>query len=186
VDSIDREILHELSKNGRATLQSISEKVGISRVAIAKRLEKLIENNIIGIHAMINIKKLDYKVLKVEADLDEKSRKLLLKRLKNCPRVIFATEITGEYNFELFLCSFELETIKMMIEKIIKPYCKKIRVTLSSVPEIPHFIYLPVAPIDEDIQPCGEDCKECSFKELCLCCQFSEIYKFKKGIEGGE
>ena len=54
MDEIDKIIIHLLKENGRMSLTELGEHIGISRVAVRKRIKKLEETGIIcGYKAVI-------------------------------------------------------------------------------------------------------------------------------------
>ena len=48
-DNLDTEIIEKLSKNGRISLTDLSEGMELSRVAVANRIEKLIQNDLLKV-----------------------------------------------------------------------------------------------------------------------------------------
>lgn len=58
-DDIDKKLLEELVENGRISYVELSEKVGLSRVAVKDRIENLINNGVIEkFSAVINSEKI--------------------------------------------------------------------------------------------------------------------------------
>ena len=62
-DALDWKILSELQKDARMSFSELSEKVSLSRPAVAERVKRLEEANIItGYSANINLKALGYPI----------------------------------------------------------------------------------------------------------------------------
>ncbi|HID42974.1 MAG TPA: winged helix-turn-helix transcriptional regulator [Archaeoglobaceae archaeon] len=59
MDERDRKIISILQKNGRITLSEISKNIGISSMGIKKRIDKLKNNNLMKVKALLNTKKLE-------------------------------------------------------------------------------------------------------------------------------
>jgi len=54
MDETDKKIITLLQEDGRATLQEISQHIGLTSMGTKKRLEKLQKNKTIKIQALIN------------------------------------------------------------------------------------------------------------------------------------
>ena len=74
LDDIDKQIIGKLAKDGRLSLTNLSNGMDISRVAIATRIDKLIESGILKISASLNLDKLNYQTLIVEMQVPKKQQ----------------------------------------------------------------------------------------------------------------
>jgi len=54
MDDIDKNLISILQKNGRTSLSDIGKKLGMSHVAVSKRLDKLVGANLVQITAGVN------------------------------------------------------------------------------------------------------------------------------------
>ena len=180
IDKVDRLILSFLIKNGRITLQEISSKIGISRVAIAKRIEKLEKEGLIKFSCLLDLKKLNWRFFIVNID-SKNPNETLANICKNCPRVILITKMTGNYNLQIICASYDLQTLRCFIEKRLKPNARKCEVLIAEPPEEPQFLYISLEN-DES----KNECNSCEFKTSCLGCPLTKNYKYKNSIEGAE
>jgi DNA-binding Lrp family transcriptional regulator len=111
IDKLDKEIMAFLYEDGRATLTSLGSKLGpalnndkegISHVAVQKRLQKLIENEIIKVQANLNVVQLGYISAIVMIETKEyDAQKRIIERFRLCPRVVFMDLVSGNYNIIL-------------------------------------------------------------------------------------
>ena len=104
LDPIDQRIIEKLSDNGRISLTELSDGAELSRVAIANRIEKLIQNGLLRVSAMLNLDLLNYQTLIVELQIENGMRSEFKRLILNCPKVVQAFEITGQFN-HLLICS---------------------------------------------------------------------------------
>ena len=58
LDPIDIQIVNKLNSNGRISLTELAEDINLSRVAIANRIEKLVQNELMQVTASLNLEKL--------------------------------------------------------------------------------------------------------------------------------
>ena len=87
VDEKDLKIISRLQEDGRKSLSVIEKKIGITSVAIWKRLKKLLAEKMIKISANINVTKLFPKVGVINSEIEhyDLMQSLILK-YENCPR----------------------------------------------------------------------------------------------------
>lgn len=102
-DEIDRQLIALLRKNGRLTNKEASQKLGISRIAVQRRISRLCEEDIIHITVFVNPTKSDAR-LGVALGLDvayteiEKTIDTLLKH----PRVARVSKTLGRFNLFIY------------------------------------------------------------------------------------
>ncbi|MHA1489429.1 MAG: GAF domain-containing protein [Promethearchaeota archaeon] len=118
IDHMDKQILHELCKNGKISLQDLSEKIYkldgelMSNTGIKNRIIKLIDSEILNIQGNINIQKLNYQIAFLLIELKRYEDIEKYKQLQsNCPRTILLAKITGRYHLILSLVGRNLEDI---------------------------------------------------------------------------
>jgi len=71
IDDVDSKIIHLLKKNGRTPNTELAKKLKISETAIRKRLKRLFENEMIQVVAVVNHRKIGYKLegnIKIKID----------------------------------------------------------------------------------------------------------------------
>jgi len=142
IDEIDRKIIGKLSKNGRLSLTELSEGTGISRVAIASRIEKLENASLLKVCAALNLEKLNYQTLLVELQIDPSKTKVFRKTIENDPRILHSFEITGQFNHLLICVARNNLTLRHFIENDLKKFSKDCKVTLSSNPQTSSYVLL--------------------------------------------
>ena len=104
LDYIDEHIIEKLKHDGRTSLTDLSEGSDLSRVAIANRIEKLQQNGLLKVSALLNIEKLNYNTLIVELQVANEKKAEFRKMISGCSKVMQAFEISGQHN-HLLICS---------------------------------------------------------------------------------
>jgi Lrp/AsnC family transcriptional regulator for asnA, asnC and gidA len=183
MDEIDKKIISILQKDGRASLSSIGKELGISHVAVSKRLENLYEK-IVKISAGLNAEYLGYRIAIVNAEVETSERlRELIEIFSKCPRIVFLATITGTYNLMTIMVAEDADTLNAIIEVCSVRAHKGVRrseAIIGDAPIIPK--YLPIKIIvtkkDEDA-PCGINCGKClRYKEKkCLGCPATKYYR---------
>ncbi len=106
MDKIDRKILAELQSNGRASLQEISQAVGLSSTPCWTRMKKMEETGVIERYTVsLNAQALGLgDTVLVQVTLDSHSDNTLEKfgeMLATIPEVVEAYLVSGEYDYLL-------------------------------------------------------------------------------------
>ena len=184
LDEIDKKLIEMLTTNGRRSLSEMGKKLGLSHVAIKKRLDKLCTKNIMKIVSAINFSRLKLKAVMILAevrtsgDIDK-----ILKKYSNCPRMVLLSTAMGRFNLIAIMVGENDSTIESILtvcsfrrEKGIM----KSEIHLINSISIPKFI--PIKIIAEKrgtIAPCGMDCSNCKryLQGLCLACPATEVYR---------
>ena len=116
-DQKDIKILIELSKNARAPLIDISERVGLSPDAVNRRIKNLEKEGVIqGYRAMIDITKLGYQFYKADIRLTKYSEiNELYLFCQNHPNIYQIDKTIGGETFEV---EFHVKSLKDMFDII--------------------------------------------------------------------
>jgi len=146
IDGIDKQIIDKLSKNGRLSLTELSEGTGISRVAVASRIEKLEKAGLLKVCAALNLEKLNYQTLVVEMQVDQSKAIAFRKLVAVHPKVLHSFEVTGPFNYLLICTARNNQTLRHFIENELKKFARDCRVTLSSNPQA----YVPIKSLEEE------------------------------------
>lgn len=99
IDEIDRQIIHILQEDGRTSNVDVARQIGVTEGTIRKRLERLLESNIIRVAALLDPPKIGYTIhtiicLKVELSaIDD-----VIERLLHKPEVRSIDRVTGEFD----------------------------------------------------------------------------------------
>ena len=102
LDEYDYQIFKTLNKNGRMSDTELAERIGLSRTAVSRRREKLQEDGILDILAVIVLQETDLSygdasiVLDQEATLDE--RNTLIEGLMDAEMIYSVDSCMGPYD----------------------------------------------------------------------------------------
>ncbi len=101
LDEIDVTILSSLSKNGRYSIKYLSDITGISKPAVKKRIDNLIEDGIIeGFTTRLNIKKFGYNLIfySMVRVSDANHSVEVAEKLRDIKEIFLVDLITGDYD----------------------------------------------------------------------------------------
>src|SRR3989338_1703195 len=132
LDHIDEHIIQKLGENGRISLTELSNSSELSRVAIANRIEKLQQLGLLKVSALLNLDKLNYQTLVVELQIDNAKKKEFKKIILDCPKILQAFEVTGQYSHLLICAAKSNNLLRKFVEDVLKKYANDCRVTLAS------------------------------------------------------
>jgi|Deesub1362A_J573_1020465.scaffolds.fasta_scaffold00131_32 DNA-binding Lrp family transcriptional regulator len=168
MDEKDCTIYEMLNEDGRKKIVEIAKVIGFSPPSTKERVEKLIKNKDIKVKALLNVQKKKWKtaVCNIQVSSMEEALKLA-DTFKNCPRVIFATTMTGAYNLILILVAKDTAVLESAIENGIRPVSsiKKLDISIGEAPILPGFLDIRINPVSKE-PPCGEkSCSECYLYE---------------------
>jgi DNA-binding Lrp family transcriptional regulator len=186
LDKIDRKIISQLQLDGRTSLKDLSELVGYTSMGVKKRINKLLENGDISVSALVNVdsSNLCAAVVLLEVDSSESMNKLL-KRFRECPRVINLFSTLGGYNITAFIIAEDQSTLdSISIEKCSLRSNEGIR--RSEIYPISEVHYSPfilvrqyLAKRQREISPCNVECGYCQRyeEEKCVGCPATHYYR---------
>jgi Lrp/AsnC family leucine-responsive transcriptional regulator len=126
MDKIDRKILSELQHNGRASLQEISQAVGLSSTPCWTRMKKLEATGVIERYTVnLNAEALGLgETVMVQVTLDSHSDNTLEKfgeTLASIPEVVEAYLVSGEYDYLLRIAVKDTKDYERLLrEKLYK------------------------------------------------------------------
>ena len=126
MDKIDRKILAELQHNGRASLQEISQAVGLSSTPCWTRMKRLEETGVIERYTVnLNAEALGLgETVMVQVTLDSHSDNTLEKfgeTLASIPEVVEAYLVSGEYDYLLRIAVKDTKDYERLLrEKLYK------------------------------------------------------------------
>ena len=185
MDDIDKKLVSILQKKGRTSLSDIGKKLGMSHVAVSKRLDKLVGSNLIQITAGVNTESLDTKIffMGLETENMEVAERIQ-ENYKNCPRLLMIAPVTGRYNIFVVMIAedtWSLESIIGTCSIRTDPGVRRSESWFGNAPIYPQFIPLDLAPATtgSTISPCGRDCGACNryLADKCLGCPQSTVYR---------
>jgi Lrp/AsnC family leucine-responsive transcriptional regulator len=187
LDDKDKKMVSILQKNGRTSLSEIGESLGMSHVAVSKRLDKLIKENKVTLTAGINSEYLDVKLLFMgleteTLDIAEKIKK----KYENCPRLIMFAPVTGRYNvFAIMIAedTWSLESIIGTCSMRTEQGVRKSESWFGNAPLMPQHLILDLSPsqLGKTVAPCYMDCEGCKryTTDKCVGCPSTTTYKGK-------
>jgi Lrp/AsnC family transcriptional regulator, regulator for asnA, asnC and gidA len=121
IDDIDRQIVQELTVDGRIPFTVLAEKIGFSTNTILKRYNKLVENGSIKVSIQIDPKKLGYASI-----LDFNIAFTTLRSLSDdivdafskIPDIIIITKTSGDYDLQLTAMIRDVEQLFAIQDQI--------------------------------------------------------------------
>ena len=183
MDQKTKLLISELEKNGRISLTKLGKKLGVSHVAIKKRLENLLNKNAIKISLQLNTSKLGLKIaaINIEVESYEKLKKLI-GIFKECPRTFFVASTTGKFNLLVLIYAEDIETLRSILDVCSIRTREGVRKSEVSVGEIisPEFLPLNVTQNNNrKITPCGLNCNKCEKFHMnkCVGCSATVNYR---------
>lgn len=186
MDEIDRHIISKLENDGRITYERLAKDLGMTGVAVKKRINKLIAGDLIFIGSQMNTRALGYFLNLVLLEVDNNEHmKEIIEVFGRCPRVISMFTGLGRYNLIVLTLAEDRRTLESELiggcslrskEGIRKSEVIQLEAKLHS-PFLPVRSYL--ATKDAEYAPCGLLCASCErYKaELCLGCPATRFYR---------
>lgn len=185
LDDIDKKLVSILQKNGRTSLSEIGKNLGMSHVAVSKRLDKLVQADLVKITAGVNAEYLDAKVLFMGLETEDMEvAERIQKKYMDCPRLLMFAPVTGRYNvFAVMVAedTWSLESIIGTCSMRTEPGVRRSESWFGNAPVKPKFLQVDLAPniSGSSISPCGRDCASCRryIADKCVGCPPTEVYK---------
>ena len=186
MDEVDRKIISQLQLDGRTTLEELGKITGYTSMGAKKRIDKLLEREVIKVSALLNLRPLNLCaaiVLLEIASADAMQR--LLDRFRDCPRVVHIFTTLGGYNLIALVVAEDQDTLESIsMEKCSLRSSEGIR--RSEFYPIGNIHYSPFLAIREHlthkektISPCNVDCRPCQrYKaKKCVGCPATTYYR---------
>jgi len=121
LDEIDKKILMQLQREGRAQRNKLSEIVKLSVPSVSERMRKLENNGLIkGYHAVLDDKKFNFDILAfVSVEVDDSSlyKKFVAQAMEE-PEVLECHSITGDGSHFLKIRTHNTETFEKLLSRI--------------------------------------------------------------------
>ena len=185
MDDTDKRLISKLQRDGRTSLSEIGKELGMSHVAVSKRLDKLLKANVVKISAGINSEVLDTKVLFLGMETENMDvAEKIKKKYAHCPRLLMFAPVTGTYNlFAMMIAedTWSLESILGTCSMRAEPGIRKSETWFGNAPLIPEYLQLDLAPNQTGTTkaPCKSDCEKCNrfLIDKCVGCPTTSVYK---------
>jgi DNA-binding Lrp family transcriptional regulator len=119
IDDIDKNILKLIKHNSRCSYESLSSKVGLSRNAVKRRIQKLETQKVIaGYKAFINFHHLNKHSFKIFIKYNNSKREQetsLLETLKNKIGILATLKLLGKWNLDIEIHEEDIKTLQKFI-----------------------------------------------------------------------
>jgi len=110
LDDIDRSIIYELQRDGKASSRDIAEKLNVSDGTVRFRINKLVKKDILRITASLNpFAFADGIIAMVGMELEKRTHAATMDKIASLSGVLSVCNVTGKYDLmvEVFLESRE-------------------------------------------------------------------------------
>ncbi len=180
LDSLDLAIIQQLQRDARASISSLSEKVGSSRPTVTARLRRLMDQGLVVITGGLNFRQLGFKMTQVGLEVkNEDTRVEVEQMLKGCPRVLNIFRTPEKANIQITVWGEDENTVKSTIESFRDIPNVEIVYTHYMGTPIHGDITVGVCLAESEETPCGKTCATCHryLNEYCIGCPISTEYK---------
>ena len=100
MSGIDKKIISMLTKDGRISLTDMGRALGVTHVAVGKRLNRLVQEGYVRVQGLLSPDKLGLKLVLIFAEVESpQDMQKLVENFKECPRMVFLATLMGGYNF---------------------------------------------------------------------------------------
>ena len=185
IDNVDKKLVSILLENGRTSLSEIGKQLGMSHVAVSKRLDKLVSKKLVKVTAAVNAEAVDAKVLFI--GLETESMEVadrIEKKYAHCPRLLMLAPVTGRYNLFAVMVAedtFSLESILGTCSMRTEEGVRRSESWFGNAPVVPKYLPIDLSPKSKKTgaSPCGRICRDCTrYKsDKCVGCPPSDVYK---------
>jgi len=137
VDDTDRAILAELRKNPQASNKSLAQKLGVSEMTIANRIDRLISDRLMKITTQRDVRTLGLNVLGfIEIYVNDEDVKTVGRRIGDVPNVIAATIQADHPQIIVMLAARDTVQLSHLLEAEIAPIAGVNRAVTSMCLEV--------------------------------------------------
>ena len=186
MDEVDRKIIQQLQENGRTTFEELRKVVGFTSMGVKKRVDKLLEEEVIKVSTSLNLKSLSLCAAIVLLEMENADvMQHLLERFRDCPRVVHIFTTLGGYNIIALVVAENQETLQSIsMEKCSLRSSEGIR--RSEFYPIGNIHFSPFLPVREHLThkeminaPCHVDCIPCIRYQTnsCVGCPATSCYR---------
>jgi DNA-binding Lrp family transcriptional regulator len=119
IDEIDRRIADILAENGRISMESLGEAIGIPPYIAKRRYRKLKNNGILKVTIQVNPNKIGYHALCVFFTVTSKERTgLIIEKISKIPDIISIMKTTGDYDLQIYAMIQDLDRLLSIQEEL--------------------------------------------------------------------
>jgi Lrp/AsnC family transcriptional regulator for asnA, asnC and gidA len=118
LDNISRQILLSLSEDGRSSYTKIAKQLKIKLSTVSKKVNNLLDNDVIVIQAVPNLKKIGYKVMVVIAmDVELSEVRNVCDKLVDNPDISSIVTTFGRFDIILFAEFYNLDELNRLVRE---------------------------------------------------------------------
>jgi len=181
IDELDLRIVDLLSEDPRKPIKNIAEKMNVTRLTVARRLNKLVKNGLIAVNVGLNLKKLGFRTAYIGFEIKGQGKKRqVIESLTKCPRVLTILQPEEEANMMIYCYGETNSTLESFIETMRDSFTDRIiYVHYSEPPIYPEKVCVKTYPEKSNAAPCGRICEDCeNYKSgRCLGCPAVKAYR---------
>jgi DNA-binding Lrp family transcriptional regulator len=185
MDEVDWKVIKQLQLDGRKTFRELGEAIGFTGLGARKRIDKLLEKDVIQISTLVNIENLDFQLALILLDMETvDDMKRTIDRYRYCPRIINLFTTLGGYNLVVLMVAENQDTLECeSMEKCSLRSGEGIRRSeFYPVGKIHYSPFLPLRSFQierTNVTPCGVDCRNCEGFQIhkCLGCPSTLYYQ---------
>lgn len=119
-DETDRQLIALLRKNGRLTNKEASQKLGVSRIAVQRRISRLCEEGIIAITVFLNPTKTDAPLgIVIGLDVTHSEIGKTIETLLEHPRVARVSKTQGRFNLFVYATFLEINEMSRFFFEVL-------------------------------------------------------------------
>jgi len=186
IDNVDRKIISELLKDGRASYVKLGKAVGYSIMGAKRRVMKMLSEDLIRISADVNIEKMNLQAALILVEFE--SRDALnecLEKFEKCPRIINMFTLFAGYNLAALIIAEDKDTLESeSIERCSLKCSRGIRRTefypIGTVFFSPFLkVRMDLVTRNKEVAPCNVRCDSCERyqSDKCVGCPATVFYK---------
>lgn len=122
IDDIDRAIVAELRKNGRATNQQIADRLNLTAATVSSRIRRMEDDNLLRVVAVSDFAAHGLNVLmEIAVEVDGRPASEVVTDLAAFPEVFAAHVVAGSYDIDLLVALHDFaELPDLLLEKLSK------------------------------------------------------------------
>ncbi|HEC40538.1 hypothetical protein LCGC14_0901970 [marine sediment metagenome] len=151
VDETDAKIIKLIQEDPSRSHSSIAREINISQPTVGIRIKKLKESGILQIQPGINFKNANIKLIMVH--LGVKNPTKVLEMAKNCPLMLNAFKISGEYNVSIFLAGTNIRQLYTVVNHHFRANSEVQKVSMELITEFAKNFILPMVSESETLRP---------------------------------
>ncbi len=137
IDEMDMQIIDALTENGRLSFRKIAQQIGTTTATIARRYERLKENNFIKVSIQVNPLELGFQgILEISIGLaDQSVVNEIVNKLSEMPGVTYLVKISGTFDLEVVALVKDCKNMMDISDQIAK--ISNIKRTESRLRQLP-------------------------------------------------